>query len=214
MADVGGILLVGGTSTRMGHPKAELDWHGTPLAAHLAGVLRDAFPTAPLVVVAAPGQTLPTLPDGVEVVTDSVAGEGPLRGLATGLQALSGHVDVACACAVDTPLLTAAVLRALAAGMRPDDAALVPVAHEHRHPLTACYRLQTLATAEAMLARGERALGRFAEEIGARFIDEAALRALPLPDDPDRTLADRDPDLDALRNANTPEEFAELLRRT
>ncbi|MGH3073536.1 MAG: NTP transferase domain-containing protein, partial [Gaiellales bacterium] len=62
---LGAIVLAGGGSTRMGEPKALLDWEGSPLVVHVARVVAAA--AAPVVVVGAPGQELPALPDGVEV---------------------------------------------------------------------------------------------------------------------------------------------------
>lgn len=207
----GAILLVGGASARMGTAKADLEWRGGPLAAHLAGVLTEALPGAPVVVVAGVGQVLPPLPDGVEVARDSVPDEGPLRGLLDGLRALGDRCDLAVVCAVDTPLLHPAMVRALVAAIHPADEAIVPVAHGHRHPLTAVYRPSVEERVSDMLTRDERRMGLLIERIQARQLDEAALRALPIPGDPDRrTVGDIDPDLDGLLNANTPEEYAQL----
>lgn len=209
----GAILLVGGASARMGTAKADLEWRGGPLAAHLAGVLTEALPGAPVVVVAGVGQVLPPLPDGVEVARDSVPDEGPLRGLLDGLRALGDRCDLAVVCAVDTPLLHPAMVRALVAAIHPADEAIVPVAHGHRHPLTAVYRPSVEERVSDMLTRDERRMGLLIERIQARQLDEAALLALPIPGDPDRrTVGDIDPDLDGLLNANTPEEFAALGR--
>ncbi|MGL6280123.1 MAG: molybdenum cofactor guanylyltransferase, partial [Gaiella sp.] len=37
---LGGIVLAGGRSTRMGVDKATVDWHGTPLVSHVAALVR------------------------------------------------------------------------------------------------------------------------------------------------------------------------------
>jgi molybdopterin-guanine dinucleotide biosynthesis protein A len=209
----GAILLVGGASARMGTAKADLEWRGGPLAAHLAGVLTEALPGAPVVVVAGVGQVLPPLPDGVEVARDSVPNEGPLRGLLDGLRALGDRCDLAVVCAVDTPLLHPAMVRALVAAIHPADEAIVPVAHGHRHPLTAVYRTSLRGAVTQILDDGERRMGLLVEKTQARLLDEVALRALPIPGDPaGRTVGEVDPDLDGLLNANTPEEFAALGR--
>src|SRR4051812_16611205 len=89
-ARVGAMVLVGGRSSRMGRPKAALDWHGEPLAARVARVLVRAAGDGPVVAVCAPQQPLPALPHGVELVADAAEGEGPLRGLHAGLAALEG----------------------------------------------------------------------------------------------------------------------------
>ena len=69
MADAAGIVLAGGRSTRMGSPKAALEWHGSTLLRRITGIVGRAV-DGPVVVVRAPGQALPALPDGVEVVED------------------------------------------------------------------------------------------------------------------------------------------------
>lgn len=207
----GAILLIGGASTRMGSSKADLDWQGSPLATHMARVLVDALPDAPIVIVAGADQSPPPLPADVELVRDAVPGEGPMRGLLAGLDALDGRCEAAMVCAVDTPLLHPALIRALVGALRAEDDALVPVAHGHRHPLTAVYRTALRERIANLLGRGDRRMGLLVETTNARLLDEAALRALPVPGDPEgRTLGDVDPDLVGLRNANTPEEFQVL----
>jgi molybdopterin-guanine dinucleotide biosynthesis protein A len=187
------LLLVGGSSSRMGRSKAGLDWHGEPLAARLAGVLVDAVKGGPVVVVAAPGQALPPLPAGCETVADPVPGEGPLRGLATGLAALQGRADVAFVASVDMPLLNVATVDTVLAGLGDADAA-VPVAGGRPQYLAAAYRVGVLAVAEDLLAAGELRLGALAEHVNARSIDAEAVGIAP-----------------TLVNVNTPEEYAQAL---
>src|SRR5205085_2744302 len=64
-----------------------------------------------VVVVAAPGQDVPPLPDGVEIVRDEVEGKGPLAGLAAGLAALAGRADAAYLSSCDVPFLRSAFVR-------------------------------------------------------------------------------------------------------
>ena len=110
MDDVAGILLAGGRSRRMGRDKASLAWHGSTLARRAAGLLaRCSEP--PVVVVCAPGQELPPLPEWVEVVRDPEPGLGPLAGLAAGLRVAAPRASVAAVCAVDAPLAHPAVMR-------------------------------------------------------------------------------------------------------
>src|SRR4051794_41302643 len=87
MADAAGIVLAGGRSSRMGTPKAALTWHGSTLLGRVCGLVARAV-AGPVVVVRAPGQPLPALPAGVQVVDDPVEGRGPLQGIVTGLAAL------------------------------------------------------------------------------------------------------------------------------
>ena len=133
-----GIVLAGGRSSRMGTPKAALDWHGTTLLRRICGIVARGT-GGPVVVVRAPGQELPGLPEGVRVVEDDREGRGPLQGILAGLQAVDA--EVAFVSSVDLPLLhprfVAAVCGA-AAGDGVDVA--VPQLAGHRQPLAAAYR--------------------------------------------------------------------------
>src|ERR1700731_334019 len=82
-----GIVLAGGRSSRMGTPKAALEWHGSTLLHRTVSIVARAT-SGPVVVVRAPGQELPPLPPDIEVITDPREGKGPLQGLAAGLGAL------------------------------------------------------------------------------------------------------------------------------
>ncbi len=202
----GAILLLGGRSTRMGTAKADLDWHGEPLAAHVARVLQSAVGNGPVVAVGAPEQAIPQLPPGVTIVRDTIADEGPLRGFETGLVAIGTTADVVFVASVDAPLLHAGFITALLDALAPEDDAIVPIAHGHRHPLTAVYRVGVLPIITQALAAGDRGPGVILGRLGTRFLDETALLALP-------GVAMADPELDALQNVNTPEEFAATLLR-
>ena len=194
----GGILLLGGASTRMGATKADLEWFGRPLAAHVADVL-SAAGAAPVVAVTAVGQALPELPSGVECVHDTVADEGPLRGLESGLIAMGDRADVVFVASVDLPLLHPTFVRGLLAALTDEFDAVVPIADGHRHPLAAVYRTSVLATVSALLAEGVRGANALPDRIASQILDEADLLALPglVP-----------ADLDALVNVNTPEDLA------
>ena len=110
---VGGIVLCGGRSARMGTPKAWLPVGGEVLLQRTVRTVGAA--ASPVVVVAAVGQAVPPLPAGVAVVRDEVADRGPLAGLAAGLAALGGRADAAYLSACDAPLLSAAFVRRMVA---------------------------------------------------------------------------------------------------
>src|SRR5919108_6298616 len=86
MLRTAGIVLCGGQSSRMGRPKAWLPFAGEVMLPRVVRLLGEAV--APVVVVAAPGQDVPELPAGIEIVRDPEPGRGPLQGLAAGLVAL------------------------------------------------------------------------------------------------------------------------------
>jgi molybdopterin-guanine dinucleotide biosynthesis protein A len=174
----------------MGRPKALLDWHGTPLVHWVAGIL--ATVCDPVVVVAAPGDELP-LPAGVERAEDAVAGRGPLAGVAAGMSAVGGRAGAVFLAATDLPLLDARVVRQLLAALPGYDAA-VPVVGGHDQTLAGAYDARTLLRARELLAGG---LPRIAALLdGARVARIPAVH-LVRPE--------------AVRNANTPEEYERLL---
>jgi molybdopterin-guanine dinucleotide biosynthesis protein A len=169
MEDVAGILLAGGRSRRMGTDKATLRWHGSTLVRRAAGLLaRCAEP--PVIVVCAPNQELPPMPDWIEVVRDPEPGLGPLAGLASGLAAAGPRAAVAAVCAVDAPLAHPAVMTALvgALGTSP---AVVPLADGRPQPLFAVYRTELAFLAAALVADGERRAAALGERAGARLVE-------------------------------------------
>ncbi|HYH64940.1 MAG TPA: molybdenum cofactor guanylyltransferase, partial [Urbifossiella sp.] len=153
--------------------------------------------TNPVVVVAAVGQELPPLPDGVEVVRDEAEGNGPLQGLAAGLATLAGRADAAILTGCDTPLLTPAFLRRLIE-LRGSAAACVPVVEDVPRPLPGVYAVGVVEEVQALLAAGQLRLGGLLDRVPTRLVRPAA-------------FADVDPALDALRNVNTPADYARLL---
>ena len=188
MTAVAGIVLAGGRSSRMGRPKADLDWHGVPLVRHVCAVVASAVPGA-IVVVAAPGQALPPLPEGVAVTHDAQEGRGPLEGLAAGLKAVDGAAFVT---GVDLPFLTPALIRRVTDALGGADAA-VAVAGGARQPLAAAYRTTLLPAIEQRLAEGRRSLQGLLASV--RTVD-----------------VDADDLADALRDLDEPEDYVAALR--
>src|SRR5262245_18679637 len=103
MSRVGGVVLCGGRSSRMGQPKAWLPFAGEPLLARVVRLVGEA--ASPVVVVAAAGQELPPLLADVEIVRDPEPDRGPLQGLAAGLAALRGRAAAAFVTSCDAPFL-------------------------------------------------------------------------------------------------------------
>jgi len=199
----GGVVLCGGESSRMGSPKAWLDFGGEPLLTRI--VRRVAEVACPVVVVAAPEQSVPTLPEGVTIVRDPVRGRGPLQGIAAGLGALAQSIDAAFVSSTDVPFLHPALIRRLAMlrGERFDIA--VPRAGGHYHPLSAIYSAAALVEIEALLAADRLRPFFLFERMRTVIADEAQLLE-------GEELRSADPDLKSLRNVNTPDEYAAALR--
>jgi molybdopterin-guanine dinucleotide biosynthesis protein A len=187
-ARTAGIVLAGGRSTRMGQPKAALEWHGSTLLHRVAGIVARAV-DGPVVVVRAPDQELPSLPPGVRVVEDAREGRGPLQGLAAGLAAVAEDADVAYVSSTDVPLLHPAFVATVLAGAEQEDVDVaLPVAQGFRHPLAAAYRTSLRADVEELIASDLMRPAFLFEGCRVRELDERDLLR-------DGRLARADPEL-------------------
>ena len=202
-----GVVLAGGQSSRMGTPKAALEWHGSTLLRRTAGIVARAA-NGPVVVVRAPGQDLPDLPKGTLVVEDPREGKGPVQGIAAGLTALSGQAETAFIASTDMPFLHPAFIRCVLRVVAQDagtDVAL-PVARGYPQPLAAAYRVSLAATAERLVKEDRLRPAFLFSECATVRLDDAALKADPL-------IGALDPDLDSVVNINTPDDYQEARAR-
>ena len=189
-------MLYGGSSTRMGTSKA---WLTVGTEYLLQRVVRMVSRVVePVVVVGQCGQAVPPLPDNVAIVHDVKEGCGPLAGIAAGFEALAAQCEAAFTASCDHPLVKPEFIRRLVE-LLGDAPGVVPRHAGHSYPLLAVYRLDTQALLNGLLARGELRVRDFARQCGAKIIESAQ-------------LADVDSNLDSLRNVNSPESYAEVLR--
>jgi molybdopterin-guanine dinucleotide biosynthesis protein A len=196
IADVGGIVLCGGRSSRMGRPKAWLPFGPELLLQRVVRLLREVV--EPIVVVAAPDQEVPPLLEGVLLTRDENEYLGPLNGLAAGLTALDGRAGAAYLSSCDVPFLDPAFVRRVVAGLGDCDICL-PEVGGFRHPLSAAYRLVVRPVVEELVAAGRLRPVFLIERLPTRVLME--------PD-----FAEADPRLQSLRNVNTPEAYDQALR--
>lgn len=196
MLQVGGIVLCGGQSRRMGRAKAWLPFGDELMLPRIVRLLGEA--AAPVVVVAAAGQDVPPLPAEIAIVRDSRPDRGPLQGLAAGLKALRGRADAAYLSSCDVPFLQPAFVRRLAE-LLGDHAICVPDVGDFRHPLAALYRLEIADVVERLLAEERLRTTLLFEEAPTRLVTAEELVGV-------------DQALQTLRNLNTPEEYEAALR--
>jgi molybdopterin-guanine dinucleotide biosynthesis protein A len=195
MEPVAGIVLCGGCSSRMGRPKAWLPFGNELMLPRVVRLLSEVV--SPVVVVAAAaGQELPSLPVNVALARDPLPDRGPLQGLAAGL-AVFDCADAAYVSSCDVPLLRPAFVRRLIE-LRGDAQACVPQIGGRLHPLAAVYRHDVLPVAERQLAAGRLSLTNFCSLLRPRIVSA-------------EELTNADPHLRSLRNINTPEEYAAAL---
>lgn len=195
-----GVVLAGGRSSRMGTPKAALEWHGSTLLRRTLGVLARVV-NGPVLVVRAPGQALPPLPARVDVVEDPAEGLGPLQGIAAGLAALAGRAEVAYVSSTDLPFLHPAFVRRVLGALVPDVDVALPHACGYPQPLAAAYRVALAPLVAELVAAGDLRPAYLFRHCATLRLDDAALLADP-------ALAAADPELDSLLNVNEPDEYA------
>jgi molybdopterin-guanine dinucleotide biosynthesis protein A len=205
MSGSAGVVLAGGRSSRMGTPKAALEWHGSTLLRRTVGILTRVT-DGPVVVVRAPGQELPALPPETEVVEDPREGLGPVQGLAAGLAAVDGRAGVAFVSSTDMPFLHPAFVRRVLRAVQDGVDVGLPVARGYPQPLAAAYSV-ALAPVAAKLVAEERLRPAFLfEQCVVDRLDEDALRADPV-------LAALDPGLDSVINVNEPADYQRARER-
>jgi molybdopterin-guanine dinucleotide biosynthesis protein A len=192
----GVLVLSGGASRRMGRDKAWLSVQGVPLLRH---VVEQALAACErVVVVAAPGQSLPELPAGVERIEDPPAlhGRGPLVGVIAGLEWLLAHgVAQTLLTSCDAVALRPAHVHFMLAQLdaRPAALGVVPCEGEQLHPLAAVLRsAPALARARMLLDAGELRLRAWADAF-------------------ERVPADALPDPRVLLPCNTPAQWQALV---
>jgi molybdopterin-guanine dinucleotide biosynthesis protein A len=179
----------------MGFPKALLAFGAETMLQRVVRLLGTIV--SPIVVVAAPEQSLPALPVSVTVTHDQQEGRGPLEGLRAGLKALPSAVDIAYVTSCDVPLLVPGVVGRMIELLGDHDIAVMEI-DGFPHPLSAVYRRSTLPHVEALLA---------ANRLRPVFLYEAVRTRRVQPAE----VASVDPQLLTLRNLNNRGDYLDAL---
>jgi molybdenum cofactor guanylyltransferase len=194
-----GIILAGGSSSRMGKNKALLPLPGkqaVTFVEHLASLLVECC--AETLIVArdlehAAGYAFPD----VRVIFDKTPDIGPLMGLYSGLSAINtARVLVV---AVDLPCVQPALLSFLLSEPLATDTLLVPLVHDVPQVMLALYPRSLAPLVKEQLERGRRDLRCLLDVAPVHFVEEARLREV-------------DPQLRSFVNINTSEELRKLLQ--
>jgi len=209
--DAVGIVLAGGRSTRLAPlglgagGKAAIVIGGRSCLERVCTAVGAVVPK--VLVVAAAGQPLPPLPEGVEVVRDSTPDGGPLAGLRDGLDAARSHeARLAFVVSCDAPFVRAAVVDRLLAIAKSEAARIVvPVVDGVPEVLVAVIAADLLDSvrSHAAMGHGPRAV---VADLAAR--DPAAVR-LVSPE----ALVELDPELESFLDIDTPEDLVRLETR-
>jgi molybdopterin-guanine dinucleotide biosynthesis protein A len=184
---VSGIILAGGSSSRLGEDKALVRVAGRSLIERVIDVLRPLV--ANIVLVAQSAEPLAHL--GLPVVADVYPGVGTLGGLHAGLNAIRTEYGLVVGC--DMPFLNAGLLRFMMSQVRGYDV-VMPRVGKYYEPLHALYARRCALVVERSILAGRRRIRRALADLCIRYIEESEI---------DRY------DLDHLSfyNVNTPEEL-------
>jgi molybdopterin-guanine dinucleotide biosynthesis protein A len=199
MAESVGIVLAGGRSSRMGTPKAALEWHGSTLLRRVVGIVGRAV-DGPVIVVRAPDQELPSLPADVEIAEDAREGRGPLQGLQSGLAAARAHAPVAYASSTDVPLLHPRFVHRVVAAVDDGTDVALPQIHGFPQPLAAAYRTELVEVVARLIAEDRMRPAFLFDACRTTRLDADALLLDP-------ALAALDPELDSVLNLNEPADY-------
>jgi molybdopterin-guanine dinucleotide biosynthesis protein A len=189
IANIYGLILAGGSSTRMRRDKAALSYGGKSQLDR-AFELASRHLTKVFVSVRANQTADPTRAQHPMIV-DSIAGEGPIVGIRSALAAYPDAAWVVLAC--DLPFLSDTALVQL---LRERDTAGLATAYRSTHdglpePLCAIWEPAAAAALASYQEAGGRCPRNFLIQHAARLLDPQDRRALD--------------------NINTPEEYAEAL---
>ena len=185
-----GIVLCGGHSLRMGQPKAWLSFGEEYLLQRVVRIVGDAVDR--VIVVAAKDQSLPPLPESVTRVQDETPDSGPLAGLSAGLNSIDAEYVFLSAC--DAPFLRSAFVRFMLESLKGSEAdAAVPYVDDY-YPLSSAYRHTVQPVVDARLEQGHLRMKDL-----FRILSHTKLKA--------SAFAKVDPDLESLRNINTPDDY-------
>jgi molybdenum cofactor guanylyltransferase len=180
-ADLNGLILVGGKSTRMGKDKFAIDYHGQPEWHRIKELL------APYVISTHVSVSPQQAEDftGVDTIVDRWQDIGPINGIASALQTYPDHAWLVIAC--DMPGLTANTIDRLLNARNPKaDATLYTDPRGNFEPLCAIYEPSILPAFLSAIDAGNHGLNRCLRACNTHTV---------VLDDPN-----------ALHNINTPQE--------
>jgi molybdopterin-guanine dinucleotide biosynthesis protein A len=182
-----GFAVAGGRSTRMGRDKATLPWKSGDLLGHTLSRLSAV--TSDVRILGGPDGLYG---DRGPMLADAVADVGAVAALVTALRALPPD-GVALVLAIDLPLVTPDLLRALLAMASGFDA-VVPISPRGAEPFCAVYGHACLGSVERAVSEGRFKMTAFWRDVRVREVAAGELRDFG---DPERLFA----------NVNTPEDY-------
>lgn len=187
-----GLVLAGGTSTRMGRDKALLEVDGERLVDRAVRCLGQCCAE----VLVAPGPARPLTVARTRTIADA-PGQGPLAGIVAGLEVAT--TPLLAVVAADMPAVSAAVLRALAAAWQ-GEAGVAARVDGVVQPLHALYATAWAPQYAQLLAAGEHSPRRALLALHGRIVSDPVWRVI-------------DPQGSFVANLNSPAHVADFSGR-
>lgn len=151
----------------MGRDKATAMFDGKTLVEQVVSAVTPRC--APVFVIAAPGQALPSL--NAEILRDELHGEGPLVATGRGLRAAAeAGREYAFVCAVDMPLLSAALIDELAGPAVRLGADVVLPWDGRSHYLAGIYRTDLHEHVAELVAAGKRSMRALIDTVDSQQV--------------------------------------------
>ncbi len=147
---IGAIVLAGGSSTRMGQPKALLNFGGVTLIERIVRQIQTLTNEIQIITNTPELYAFLNLPMHADFIPES----GPLAGIFTGLAILENDPLIVTAC--DTPFVTADYFLFLLDQWSEELDCLVPKIGKFYEPLEALYSHRVMPVVEDLLKKGDR----------------------------------------------------------
>lgn len=194
---LGGVILCGGQSRRMGMDKNELVFQEKTFLEQVYQQVQQVC--GPVVLVGNLRREHHEIPDHVHVLPDEQTEMGPLEGIRVGLRWLSDQVEVAFVTGCDTPLLRPELIKYLFTQLGNFDV-VVPVHGKSVYGTTAIYRTTLYQSIGQRIAENLPRVSDLAMDFNSNQISL-------------ETLKDIDPNLNSFVNVNTAAQYMALLER-
>lgn len=168
-AKVGGVILAGGQSRRIGRNKSFIELGGQKLIERVVSAYRQLFEEI-TIVTNSPGQYEYL---GLKLVTDAHPAKGSLVGIYTGLVKTSADRCFIAAC--DMPFLNASLIAHMVAVSAGSDV-LVARLSQGQEPLHAIYSKACIEPIEELLAKGDLKIINFFPKVKVVEMPEQEVR--------------------------------------
>ncbi|MEI5907088.1 molybdenum cofactor guanylyltransferase [Bacillus spongiae] len=170
-ADIIGVVMAGGKSTRFGSDKAFALYQGTPLYEYSIKTLTEVVNKTVMVTNDNLLQTYRDKTD-LEIKSDLPPFQncGPLGGLYTALT--SWQADWYLVLPIDVPLMNKRMLQRMLAYIDGKVDAVVPVIHTKKQPLIAVYHFTVKDILREQLNKQDYQVTNFLDKLSVRYLDE------------------------------------------